>query len=491
MSLPRGLLALAAGAASVFAFSPFDFPVAALAAFALLAHEWVRAESPRAAFGSGWWFGLGLFGAGVSWIYVSMHRYGGMPAPLAALATLIFCAFLALFPALAGWLQARCASALPPIARASLLIPALWTFIEWVRSWILTGFPWLSAGYAALDTPFAGYAPLGGVYLCSVVVVCASGLLWCALRGERRWAAVALLVALAAGGAALRAIEWTAPKGHVAAAVLQGNVPQELKFDPERYARTLATYEKLAEAGNARLVVMPETAIPRFLDDIEPGYLRRLEAIGRRAQGDVLFGAALRDGTGAYFNAAIAVGASPPQAYRKAHLVPFGEFAPPGTAWAVRMLGVPMSDFSRGAAAQRPLAIAGEKVAVNICYEDAFGEEIARQLPEATLLVNLSNVAWFGDSLAPAQHLQIARLRALETGRAYLTATNTGISAAIDRDGAVLARLPPFAEGRLDVSVPAYTGATPYVRIGDLGALAAIALMLAACLFIARRGAGR
>jgi apolipoprotein N-acyltransferase len=155
------------------------------------------------------------------------------------------------------------------------------------------------------------------------------------------------------------------------------------------------------------------------------------------------------------------------------------------------MLGVPMSDFSRGAAAQRPLAIAGEKVAVNICYEDAFGEEIARQLPEATLLVNLSNVAWFGDSLAPAQHLQIARLRALETGRAYLTATNTGMSAAIDRDGGVLARLPPFAEGRLEISVPAYTGATPYVRIGDLGALAAIALMLAACLRIARRVAGR
>ena len=265
-------------------------------------------------------------------------------------------------------------------------------------------------------------------------------------------------------------------------------MPQDLKFDPQRYARTLDTYARLAEETRARLIVLPETAVPRMLDSVDPAYLARLEAAAKRNGGDLLLGIPVRTAPGVYYNAALSLGESPRQLYYKSHLVPFGEFVPPGFGWVVRVLSIPLADFSRGPAAPQPLAIAGQKVAVNICYEDAYGGELRRQLPEATLLANLSNVAWFGDSLAPAQHLQIARARALETGRMHLTATNTGITAAIGRDGRVHARLPQFVEGRLDVEVQGYAGATPYVRFGDWPALAACALLLVA---VARRGRSR
>jgi len=267
-------------------------------------------------------------------------------------------------------------------------------------------------------------------------------------------------------------------------------VPQDLKFDPGRYARTLETYARLAEAGSARLTVLPETALPRFLDSADPSFLARLEAAARRNDGDLLLGAPYRAGPSDYYNSVVSLGVSPRQAYHKVHLVPFGEFVPPGLGWVTRALSIPLADFSRGDATQRPLALAGERIAVNICYEDAYGAEIARMLPEATLLVNVSNVAWFGDSLAPAQHLQIARMRALETARMHLTATNTGITAAIGRDGAVLAQLPQFSEGRLEVAARGYRGATPYVRHGDwlpIGLAAAIVAALGALSALARR----
>ena len=474
----RNALALAAGCAAILSFAPFDFLPAGIVAFALLVHLWLGAPTPRAAFWSGWWFGLGLFGAGVSWVYVSLHEFGAMPALVAGIATLGFCAFLALFPALAGWLQARWRVA--EWLRGALVIPALWTFFEWLRGWVLSGFPWLSAGYAAPGWPLEGYAPLGGTYLASLAMLACAGFLRQSVAGPRRGAAALALATLFALGAALRAVEWTEPRRSVAVALLQGNVPQALKFDAGRYADTLATYERLAAGSHARLIVLPETALPRFLDDIDPAYLRRLEAIARRNHGNLLLGVPTREPSGRYYNSVLSLGTSPSQRYHKVHLVPFGEFVPPGFGWVQSMLSIPLSGFSAGSRDQPPLDLAGERVAVNVCYEDAFGEEIIRQLPRATLLVNVSNVAWFGDSLAPAQHLQIARMRALETGRTMLTATNSGITAAIDRDGRVIARLPQYTEARLEVAARSYAGATPYTRVGDLGALAAIALMLGA-----------
>lgn len=483
--------AFVAGAAAVLGFSPFDFFPAALAALAVLVHLWMRAPAPRDALRIGFFFGLGLYGAGVSWVFISLHRFGAMPMPLAAAATLGFCAFLALFPALAGWIQARVArdSAAPQALRAVILIPACWVLVEWSLSWFLTGFPWLALGYTAIDDPLAGYAPAGGVYAVTLAMAVAAGLLWCIVFGHARWIATGALILLLACGYGLRTVAWTRPAGEpLRVALLQGNVPQEVKFDPERYERTLETYARLAEGSDARLIVLPETAVPRFLDLVERPFLERLKAAAVRNGGDLLLGVPVRDADGNYLNSVISLGASPAASYNKVHLVPFGEFVPPGLGRIVRTLSIPLADFSPGATDQRPMAIAGQRVAVNVCYEDAYGAEIIRQLPEATLLVNVSNVAWFGDSLAPAQHLQIARMRALETGRVYLTAANTGISAAIWPDGSVRQRMQQFVQGRMEFEVRGYSGATPYVRLGDWPVVLLAMLALA---FVALRGRSR
>ena len=477
MSRWRLRVAFLAGAAMVPAYAPLEWFPLALAAPALLIHLWLAAPGPRAAAWTGFAFGMGMFLVGVSWVYISLHRFGAMPAPLAAFATFAFSVILASYLALAGAVQAKLR--VPPAMRAALVIPALWTLAEWLRATLFTGFPWLALGTAALDTPLAGFAPVGGAYAVSFAAAAAAGLLWCVAMGQARWTAAAAFALLGLAGAALRGVEWTTPAGTpLAASLLQGNVPQDLKFDPARYARTLETYARLAESSQARLIVLPETAVPRMLDSVDPAYLARLAAAAQRNGGDLLLGVPTRTAPGQSYNSVVSLGASPSQAYHKVHLVPFGEFVPPGFGWIVRVLSIPLADFSRGAADQRPLAVAGQRVAANICYEDAYGGEMLRQLPEATLLANLSNVAWFGDSLAPAQHLQIARARALETGRAHLTATNTGITAVIGRDGKVLARLAAFTEGRLDAMVQGYAGATPYVRFGDWPALAACALLL-------------
>jgi len=477
------VIAFLAGAATVAAFAPLGVAPLALVTLAALIHLWIDA-TPRRAFITGFWFGLGLFGVGVSWIYVSLSEFGGMPAPIAGFATACFCAFIALFPAAAGWLQARFPAS--AAVRATLVIPAAWVLLEWLRLWILTGFPWLSMGYASVGWPLQGYAPLLGVFGISFLTVSLAGMLWLFTRTRSRYWFGALLALLAAGQA-LRFVEWSSPHGApLSVALLQGNIEQSLKFDPARYARTLDTYARLADQTRAKLIVLPETAVPRMLDRVDPTYLARLQDIARRNQGDMLVGVPTRRGPDEYFNSVITLGSSPVQAYHKVHLVPFGEFMPPGFGFVLRWLDIPMSDFSRGAPGQRMLDAAGQRVAPNICYEDAFGDEIARALPQATLLVNLSNVAWFGDSLAPGQHLQMARLRAIETGRMHLAATNTGATAAIDRDGTVLARLPQFTEGRLEVQAQGYTGATPYVAWTDWPVVLLCVAVLGALVLVAR-----
>ncbi len=483
------MIAFLAGAASVVAFAPAGIYPVAVASFALLIYRWVDA-SPKACFWTGFWFGLGLFGAGVSWVFISMTRFGGMPVPLAALGIALFCACLALFPAAAGWLQARIPA--PQAVRASLLIPASWTLFEWLRSWLLTGFPWLTVGYAAADWPLQGYAPLAGVFGVSFITLSLSGLVSSIVRGNRTRVSVAAVLALVIAGEALRHVQWTAPAGApLGVALLQGNVRQEMKFRPERYAHILETYARLAEGSRAELIVLPETAVPRFYDLVDPAYLARLDAAVRRNGGDLLLGVPYRGAPGEYYNSVITLGSSPRQTYHKTHLVPFGEFVPPGFGWVMRLVEVPLADFSRGARNQPPLEVAQQRIAVNVCYEDAFGDEIALRAPEATLLVNVSNVAWFGDSLAPAQHLQMAQFRAIETGRMHLAATNTGVTAAIDRDGRLLARLPQYAEGRLEISAQGYSGATPYARLRDWPIIFISLLILGCGGFVARRKLSR
>ncbi|MBE0612209.1 MAG: apolipoprotein N-acyltransferase [Burkholderiales bacterium] len=478
------LAAFLLGAATVAGFAPANLAPLPFLTGAGLLWLWQGAASPRRAAALGFAFGLGLFLGGVSWVYVSLHEFGAMPAPLAAAATLLFCAFLACYPALVGYLQARLAGSVA--ARQLLLIPALWALSEWLRAWVFTGFPWLSFGYSQADTPLAGYAPLVGVFGLSWLVWLGAGLLLTLTRVRKRRSALAGFVFVLALGYGLAQIEWTRPQGEpVSVSLVQGNIPQDLKWDAARFAATVQLYQRMSARSAARLTVLPETAIPRFLDLLEPGLVDALALSARSHGGDLIIGLPVRDAPGRYTNSVLSLGASPTQRYDKIHLVPFGEFIPPGFGWVLSILKIPMADFSRGGAAQAPLSLAGQKIAVNICYEDAFGEEIIRALPDASLLVNVSNVAWFGDSLAPHQHLQIARLRALETGRSMLRATNTGMTAIIDHRGRITAVLPAFTEGTLEGNAQGRSGATPYVRWGNTPL---VLLALLVCGLFALRG---
>jgi apolipoprotein N-acyltransferase len=477
VTFPVLLISLAAGALAVAGFAPLNVWPLPILSLAILFGLLMRTNARRAGFLIGLMWGLGFFIAGVSWVFVSLSVYGGMPAWLAALATFLFCAVLALFPAMVGTVQARWRAS--PALRVLLVMPLAWGVAEWVRGWLFTGFPWLGMGYSQVPAgPLAGYAPLVGVYGVSFLLALIAALLaWSVTtRGrlaQRIWAVTAIL-ALGVGGQVLRGVAWTAPDGApTSVALLQGNIPQDMKWQPEKTRSTLESYARMAAASPAQLIVLPETALPVFESDLPDFYRDGLMSLGQNNGGDVLTGLPTGSPQGTYYNSVISFGRASSQRYHKVHLVPFGEYIPLKTVWGwvIQVLHIPLSDFARGTVDQRPLAIGGQRVAVNICYEDAFGEEIIRQLPEASVLVNVSNLAWFGDSFAPWQHAQMSQMRALETGRMMLRATNTGVTTIIDVRGHVVAALPLFTAGSLSGVIQGYAGSTPYVRWGNMPVL--------------------
>ncbi|HEX7327463.1 MAG TPA: apolipoprotein N-acyltransferase [Casimicrobiaceae bacterium] len=488
------LLALVAGAATVFAFAPFGLGLLPYATLAVLFWQWQYAPSAKRAAWLGFAFGVGLFGAGVSWLYVAIRSFGGMPAPLAALAIACLVAYLALWPAAAGWLAARLAA---PGSFARVIGAAgAFTLAEWLRGTVFTGFPWLATGYAQIpDGTLAGFAPVGGIFLVSLAVALVAALIAQAFGAIERAAQRELvLLAVAAAvlfgaGALMRTVAWTHPVGApLAVSLVQGNVPEDDKFDPEFRKATFARYLHLVDSSRGRLVVLPESSFPMFSDEIPDDVLLSLLRTAIARDGDVLAGmfTALPPLAGSreprVYNTVVALGASDLQFYRKHHLVPFGEAIPFESI--VRplmdsMLAIPLAGQARGSATQPPLFVAGHHVAVDICYEDAFGGEMIASAREADLLVNVTNDAWYGHSIAARQHNQIAAARALEAGRPMLRATNTGITSAIGTDGRVIAELPWFTTGVLEVSVRGYDGETPYLRAGDVPALVLSALFVA------------
>ena len=492
-SFPVLLIALFAGAVAVAGFAPFGYWPVPILSLAVLFGLWMRTHSVRAGFLIGLMWGWGFFLTGVSWIYVSLSVYGGMSMGLSALATFLFCTVLALLPALAGALQAslRISNTL----RLLILLPLAWSVTEWTRGWLFTGFPWLAIGYSQVPTsPLAGYAPLFGVYGVSFLLAMMAALLaWVATthgRTPQRIWATTIVLALSAGGQALRTVDWTTPDGApTTVALLQGNIPQDMKWQPEKTHSTLESYARMAAASPAQLIVFPETALPLFESNLPDFYRQGLVGLGQKNGGDILTGLPTGSVNGAYYNSVISLGSAPSQRYHKSHLVPFGEYIPlkPVWGWVIEVLHIPLSDFARGDTAQKPLAIGGQRVAANICYEDVFGEEIIRQLPEASVLVNVSNLAWFGDSLAPWQHAQISQMRALETGRMMLRATNTGLTAIIGPKGQMIASLPLFTTGSLTGTIQGYAGSTPYVRWGNAAVLLVWGVLGAALLLIALR----
>lgn len=463
---------LIAGLSLPLAFAPFDFYPLVFIGLGVLFWSWLpqRDLSPVLC---AYFFGLGLFGAGVPWIYVSMYQFGGVSLAIAIFLTVLFVFFLALYPALIG-LLVRTFRKLPPLLLLTGIFPAAWVLMEWLRGWLFTGFPWLNLGYSQIDTPLGAYAPVAGVYAVSWVTALVAGLVVFLVSQKHnikfRLIAVTSLVLIWLGGAVLLSADWTQPNGRtITATLVQGNVAQDQKWLPRQRQPTIEAYVGMTEQHwDSDLVVWPETAMP-FYQHQGAQFLSALSDKAAQTQTDILLGIPiLEKQSNRYYNSMISVGGQN-ETYHKRHLVPFGEFIPfKGLLGGLLdVLDIPMSDFSNGRQAAVNLNLAGEKMAISICYEDAFGEEVIEFLPQASVLVNASNDAWFGESVAPHQHLQIARMRSLETGRPMLRATNTGVTAFIDHRGALQAVLPQFEATSLTREVEPRQGATPYVIVGN------------------------
>lgn len=495
------LLALATGALNVFTFAPFNLWPLQFATLALVLWLALRAASTKRAALIGWAFGLGWIVASVHWLYISMHRYGGMPSWLAAIAVVVFGLVVGGFAALAlagtSWLQQR--RSLSIAATSLLIFPSAWALTEWMRGWVLTGFPWVSSGYAHTTGPLAGFAPLVGVYGLAWIAALIAGAL--VLLPSKKLTA-GLIAAVLLGGAAVKHVQWTELNGQpISVRLLQGNVPQEMKFEPEQIERTLALYYDMISAAPADLIATPETAIPMLSSYLPPDYLPLLSHFAQQSKSHLVLGIPMSDGPGNYANSVLGLApqVAPFYRYDKHHLVPFGEFIPFGARWFVNMMQIPLGDFTSGKVVQIPFAVNGQWIMPNICYEDLFGEEIAAQLaastysgtPQATILLNVSNIGWFGDSIALPQHLQISQMRALETGRPMLRATNTGVTAVINPKGEVVAQLPPFQRGALSASVQGYKGLTPYSRFGNAIIVIWAILILGAAWLLSRGKDGK
>jgi apolipoprotein N-acyltransferase len=486
------------GAFCVLGFAPFYFYPASILSLIGLFYFWHQDYSPKQAACSGFIFGLGLFTTGIYWIYISLHDFGNMPSILAGLATFLLCAFMALFPALVGALSVSISR--KESSQLIISIPILWALSDWTRSWIFTGFPWLTIGYSQIpNSPLAGYMPIVGVYGVSLISVFIASLIafWLAKKSAKiiwKRNTIAILTLILLTGSLLKLVEWTTSISKpISVSLLQGNIAQDLKWNPENVEHTLNQYLQMAEASKAKLIITPETALPLLSSEIPVELETRLQLLSAINQSTILVGMIERE-NGEYFNSMLNMSNNHPKTYRKSHLVPFGEYIPLKAAfgWIYKdLLNMPLSDLARGSIHQQPMNIAGEKVAINICYEDVFGEEIIRQLPTATLLVNASNDAWYGKSNAAFQHMQFSQARALETGRTVLRATNTGATAIIDPHGNILAIAPQFTETTLNGLAQGYSGSTPYVRWGNwLFLVICLIGIVSICLpnFLATRG---
>ena len=503
-SLTTRLLPTAlAGALSVFSFAPFGWWPLQIASLAVLFYQMLRGASVKSGFFIGWAYGFGWVCAGTWWLYVSLHNFGEMAAPLAGAAVVLLALGMGLYVALAmaaaAWLRRRWLLSLP--AMNLIVLPLCWGLSEWVRGWLFTGFPWIVSGYAHTASPLAGYAPLLGVYGLGWLAALAAGALLLLVHRTRK-VALAVLVLLFGAGFGLEQVVWTHPEGKpISVRLVQGNVPQQEKFSREFLAGALAAYQADIMAKPADLIATPETAFPMLPQQLPPGYLEQLGKFAVSSHSHLLLGMPLADSATAYYNSTMGI---PPVAgssyyrYDKHHLVPFGEFIPPGFHWFVDLVAIPLGDMTRGAVVQPAFSVGQQRVLPNICYEDLFGEEIAAQLATpaagqqpATILLNISNLAWFGDTIAIPQHLQISQMRTLETGRPMLRATNTGATAIISSRGVVVGLLPTDSHGTLAADVQGFSGMTPYILLGNKLFLALSVLLLAGTILLARKKNGQ
>ncbi|MCP8685990.1 apolipoprotein N-acyltransferase [Marinobacterium sedimentorum] len=479
----RALAAALAGGLTPLAFAPFDLWPLALFAPALL---WLclRDQSARRAAWLGWLFGLGFYGIGISWVYVSIHTYGNASVWLAGLLTAAFVAALALLSAAQGWMYGRL------FGRGGgqwLGFVGLWLLWEWVRSWLLTGFPWLYLGYPLIDTPLALWAPVGGVWALSLIaVLLGTGLVHLLLaRTTRNRVLTATLLSLPLAGVALLPLSWTQTSGApLKVALVQGNIPQQMKWESGRLFDIISRYQQLSlQAGPVDLLVWPETAIPSTLYRAERQLRPFVEALARSGTGFISGLPSVlpdnQDPARSIYHNSLAILTPEPAFYHKQRLVPFGEYVPL-ESWLrglIDFFNLPMSAFSLPQSEQQPLPFGPHRIAAAICYEIAYPELVRRSSLHSDLLLTVSNDTWFGHSIAPDQHLQIARMRALENGRWLIRATNNGISALVDNHGQIRAQAPRYQSAVLVDHVQGMRGLTPYQRSGVWPALLIAALL--------------
>jgi len=468
----RLLFASLAGAALAAGFAPVNLWPLGVLAPAVLMWLWQDA-TPREAAWLGFAFTTATFIAGTYWLYFSVHILGQAPIWLAFVLMLGLAGIMGLYHAALGYGIARW---LPQtgLVRWLIALPAAWLLVEWWRGWFLSGFSWLSLGYSQSDSWLAGFAPLVGVYGISALLLVCAGALVTLLFGTRRERIAALIVLLLpwAAGAALYGRSWTYRSGApLSVAVVQGAIPQDEKWQASNHDTTLNLYQSRTEKVlGTRLIVWPESALADTANDLVP-YINNLYR-ETHAHGSALVMGILRadgaDPDTRYYNSVLALGDTVGW-YDKSHLVPFAEFFPVPQfvrSW-LRLMSLPYSDFTHGAANQPPLAAAGLQLGTTICYEDAYGSSMLRVLPRANALVNVTNDAWFGHSSARYQHLQILRLRALEAGRYMVRAANDGISAVIGPHGEVIARAQEFVPVTLISEIVPMQGLTPYARVGN------------------------
>lgn len=493
---PGNLLAVAAGGLTTLALAPFNIWPLAMLAIAQF-YLGLRDLNPRQALVRGWCFGFGLFGAGTSWIYVSINTYGGASALLAGLLMLLFISLIALFFALPAWLWARwLRRSERPLADA-LAFAALWVLQETFRGWFLTGFPWLYSGYSQLDGPLAGLAPVGGVWLVSFALALSVALLCNLPRLRQRpsllAAAAVLLIGPWAAGLALKNHAWTAPSGQpLTVAALQGNVEQVLKWDPAHLNAQLALYRDMTfRSKQADLIVWPETAVP-VLKEMAEGYLTMMGSFAGERRSALITGVPIRELSGRgeyrYYNA-ITVTGEGDGTYLKQKLVPFGEYVPLQDVLRglIEFFNLPMSDFARGPNDQSLLQAKGYQIAPYICYEVVYPEFAASLAARSDLLLTVSNDTWFGTSIGPLQHLQMAQMRALEAGRWMIRATNNGVTALIDPYGRITQQIPQFERGVLYGEVVPMHHLTPYLRWRSWPLGVVCAVLLGWALFTRRK----
>ncbi len=452
---------------------------------------WLGSDAAEA-FREGWAFGLGMFGIGVFWMHISIDQFGNVGTSLAVFITLMFIAAMALYYGLVGWLAKRLAGSAGLVVQLVSYV-LLWTLLEWARGWVLTGFPWLALGYSQIGTPLQGYAPLLGVYGVSMLLLVSSASLVSVITSRFRTLLPALLVLTLVwgGGWWLHQIQWTTPSGDaLKVSIIQANVQQSLKWKPSSRKPTIDLYLALTQKElDSDLVVWPETAVPAFYHELQEELFPQLEQTLQKSSTELLLGIPAREDSGRrYFNAMVTLGGLR-NSYYKRHLVPFGEFMPMRLLLQplIRFLDIPMSNFAPGQAERPLLKVAGYWAGVSICYEDAFGNEIIQAMPDAAFLVNASNDAWFGDSLALPQHLQIARMRSIETGRYQLRATNTGISAFIGPRGELISSSPIFKEYVLRGEIVPMHGLTPYARMGNWAVVSLVLLALGLVVWLRSR----